>query len=222
MSFHENLIQARKLRGLTQEELAEQLDISRQAISKWENGESVPDADKLVRLGEVLGVSLDELAGKEPSTSPAAPEPVKKTGLRPLAAVILCLLAALGGFVIGGLLHPFGAKETPAELPAQLTAEHVEIHHFGDGNTIIRFVSNVTMDGRIYLNRSEGLTPLSAEAKWSDGVYQAELKTSADSLKSFDTLTFVVESGGVQRSVLLASNITFDPDGGSGFIPATP
>ena len=43
MSFQENLIRARKARGMTQEELAARLSISRQAVSKWETGESLPD-----------------------------------------------------------------------------------------------------------------------------------------------------------------------------------
>ena len=220
MSFHENLIQTRKLRGMTQEELAERLDISRQAISKWENGESVPDTDKLIRLGEVLDVSLDELSGKEPSTSPAAPEPVKKTGVRPLAAVVLCLLAALGGFVVGGLLRPFGSQVNASqpELPVQLTAEHVSILH-NESSTTITFVSNVTLDGKVFLSRGEGLTPFSAEAKWSGGVYHVEMTAPSG---EYPTLTFVVEQNGVQRSVLLASNIVFDADGGSSYTSATP
>ena len=226
MSFCENLIQARKLRGMTQEELAEKLDISRQAVSKWENGESVPDTDKLIRLGDVLGVSLDELAGKASAPAHQAPISAKKAGVRPTIAVLLCLLAAVCGFVLGGLLHPFGNQENPVaqtdRLPAQLTADHVEIIHYGDGSTIIRFVSNVTLDGKVFLSRGEGLTPISAEAKWSGGIYRAELKTSAEDFAAFDALTFVVESDGVQRSVLLATQITLEPGGGAGFIPAQP
>lgn len=52
---------------LSQEELAEKLYISRQAISKWETGEATPDVDKLVQLAEIFEVSLDYLVlGKEP------------------------------------------------------------------------------------------------------------------------------------------------------------
>ena len=61
MSFAENLKQLRKKRQLSQEELAEMLDVSRQAVSKWELGDSTPDMDKLVLLGELFGISLDEL-----------------------------------------------------------------------------------------------------------------------------------------------------------------
>ena len=64
MSFQENLIRARKARGMTQEELAARLSISRQAVSKWETGESLPDLYKLAALADELGVSTDELDRK--------------------------------------------------------------------------------------------------------------------------------------------------------------
>ncbi len=47
---------------MTQEELAERLEVSRQAIAKWESGETVPDLEKCRLLAEVFGVSLDDLA----------------------------------------------------------------------------------------------------------------------------------------------------------------
>ena len=59
--FRENLIQLRKLKGLSQEELAEKIQVSRQTLSKYETGESLPDIEKCSRLAEVLDVSLDEL-----------------------------------------------------------------------------------------------------------------------------------------------------------------
>ena len=67
MSFQENLIRARKARGMTQEELAAKLNVSRQAVSKWETGESLPDLYKLAALADELGVSTDELCGREPA-----------------------------------------------------------------------------------------------------------------------------------------------------------
>ena len=55
------LLQYRKLNNLSQEELAEKIGVSRQAISKWERAEASPDTDNLVLLAEVYGVTLDEL-----------------------------------------------------------------------------------------------------------------------------------------------------------------
>lgn len=64
--FNENLVQMRKLLGLTQEDLAEKVGVTRQAVAKWESGESLPDLEKSKLLADVLGVSLDELANHEP------------------------------------------------------------------------------------------------------------------------------------------------------------
>lgn len=59
----ENLKNLRKAKGLSQEELAARLHVVRQTVSKWEKGLSVPDADLLVRLAEVLEVSVSQLLG---------------------------------------------------------------------------------------------------------------------------------------------------------------
>lgn len=57
----ERLLALRKASGMTQEQLAEKVFVTRQAVSKWERGESVPDLDILVALSEMYGVTLDEL-----------------------------------------------------------------------------------------------------------------------------------------------------------------
>ena len=61
MGFSENLRRIRRERGISQEELAEQLKVSRQAVSKWEQGNGYPEVEKLLLLSEVLSVSLDRL-----------------------------------------------------------------------------------------------------------------------------------------------------------------
>lgn len=61
--FGENLKTLRKQKGFTQEELATRLHVVRQTISKWEKNISVPDADTLIRLAEILEVSVSELLG---------------------------------------------------------------------------------------------------------------------------------------------------------------
>lgn len=65
MMLGEKIHQLRKARGLSQEELAGQLTISRQAISKWELGESVPDTENVVQLSKIFGVSTDYLLNDE-------------------------------------------------------------------------------------------------------------------------------------------------------------
>ena len=61
MSFSENLKQIRKEHHLSQEELAELLDVSRQAVSKWEQGQGYPEVEKLLLLSSKLNISLDAL-----------------------------------------------------------------------------------------------------------------------------------------------------------------
>lgn len=63
--LQDNIKTIRKNRGLTQEELAIRLSVVRQTVSKWEKGLSVPDADMLQRMAEVLEVPVSELLGEE-------------------------------------------------------------------------------------------------------------------------------------------------------------
>ena len=65
MSFSENLKQIRQDHHLSQEELAELLDVSRQAVSKWEQGQGYPEVEKLLVLSSKLNVSLDALMSAE-------------------------------------------------------------------------------------------------------------------------------------------------------------
>lgn len=74
----ENLIMLRNAHGFSQEEVAEKIDISRQAYAKWENGATVPDIEKCKRLADIYGITIDSLIktetidGKE--TIPPAPK----------------------------------------------------------------------------------------------------------------------------------------------------
>ena len=70
------LQQLRKESGYSQDALAEKLGLSRQAISKWERGESSPDTDNLIALAELYHMTLDQLLGGEPSLlTPPQPAP---------------------------------------------------------------------------------------------------------------------------------------------------
>lgn len=70
MEFANRLYELRKQKGLSQEELANQLNVTRQTVSKWEVGDSAPDMEKLIALSELFEISLDELVlGKVPMTT---------------------------------------------------------------------------------------------------------------------------------------------------------
>ena len=113
MNTENNLAQARRQRGLSQEEVAEALDVSRQAVSRWETGAAAPTTDNLIRLSQLYGVSLDALIRSEPLPQPEvvpvetaaetetlpAPEGAGKRRLPRWAlaglAALLCLLVAV-------------------------------------------------------------------------------------------------------------------------------
>ena len=78
MEFNNKLYDLRKKKGLSQEELANRLNVSRQTVSKWEVGDSTPDMEKLIAMSDLFGISLDELVLDK------APEPV--TVVQPVKA----------------------------------------------------------------------------------------------------------------------------------------
>lgn len=69
MRFEEKIVELRKTKGLSQEELAEQLGVSRQAVSRWELGQTLPDIPNLLQLCELFGVSADYLVREEEQTA---------------------------------------------------------------------------------------------------------------------------------------------------------
>lgn len=77
MNFGKNLQAIRKARKLSQEELADKMQISRQAISKWESGTTYPETEKLIELSEVLQCSMDSLAKGEGANVAASPSDIK-------------------------------------------------------------------------------------------------------------------------------------------------
>lgn len=68
--FNENLKTIRKSKGFSQEQLSVRLNVVRQTVSKWEKGLSVPDAEMLVRLSEILNVSVSDLLGESVAVEP--------------------------------------------------------------------------------------------------------------------------------------------------------
>ena len=120
--FSEKLIKLRKQAGLSQEQLAEKLNVSRQAVSRWENGETMPETAKVIQLGKLFEVSLDYLLTDETEKTPPvvgapevegapslrepepAPQPVesiaRKTAPRMIAGWILTGVGSLGYLIL--------------------------------------------------------------------------------------------------------------------------
>ena len=125
MIFADKLIALRKKEGWSQEELAQQLNVSRQSVSKWEGAQSVPDLDKIVQLSRIFGVSTDYLLKDEleeqepaPGLSVEPPPPRRRVSLeeasrylelrraaapRLALATFLCVISPIALILLGGL-----------------------------------------------------------------------------------------------------------------------
>lgn len=122
MKLEEKLVQLRKEKGLSQMYVAEALEVSRQAISRWEVGSALPSTENLRKLAELYGVSVDSLlkdsvdiqtAQKEEQTAdellrpqentsaPMSGKPTIKTVRYAVISAILALMVFLAGYMIG-------------------------------------------------------------------------------------------------------------------------
>ena len=128
MKLGEKLQRLRKQNGLSQEQLAGQLTVSRQAVSKWELDETMPDTDNVVQLSRLFGVSCDYLLRDEvdePGTpvQPAAPgeTPLTQQGWIHSATVLSLIVCAMGLLLaVGGGLYSTSPGPTVIALIIQL------------------------------------------------------------------------------------------------------
>ena len=119
MTIGEKIYRLRTEKNLSQGVLAEILEVSRQSISKWENGGATPDLDKIIKLSEVFGITIDELVKNEEVSAPAeekAPQIIIKkessfpprkiigTVLLSLSLIVTVVLLAAGGGIAGLVL----------------------------------------------------------------------------------------------------------------------
>ena len=65
MSFHSKMLKLRKIKGLTQENFAAEIGVSRQSVYKWESAQSYPDVEKLLKIARTFGVTVDDLLNDE-------------------------------------------------------------------------------------------------------------------------------------------------------------
>lgn len=101
MTIGKKLKALRRQRGLTQEQLAEKLSVSRQALSKWESDASIPDTENIIRLAQLFDVTTDHLLLDAPLAPAEPPAPKRRTpriigwctvGFAALNAFVLALL----------------------------------------------------------------------------------------------------------------------------------
>ncbi len=114
MKLSENIYRLRTEKRMSQGDLAEALEVSRQSVSKWETGSATPELDKLMKMAALFGITLDELvSGEQPQPEPVpvpAPTPVHSSQ-RTWGIILFCtglalliVLSLMGGFLTGLLL----------------------------------------------------------------------------------------------------------------------
>lgn len=145
MALSEKLYALRKKSGISQEQLAEQLHVSRQAISKWETGQSVPEGDKLLAISNYFSVTIDYLMKEDITQDKLSDNERSDTSLnnsgertRWLLGVIVCI-SGIVCLIMWGLLSIFN----PA-APNQ-TGESSRISIDGNGIFLILCIIDIVV-----------------------------------------------------------------------------
>lgn len=129
MEFHEKLQELRKNRGLTQEELAEALYVSRTAVSKWESGRGYPSIDSLKEISKYFVVSIDDLLSGETLLFLAEKE--NKSTLRNMCSFLFGILDICSFLMIILPLYP-------STIGGQISS--VNLWAFSEGSRSIRYI----------------------------------------------------------------------------------
>ena len=135
MLLYEKLARLREQNNMSQFEVAEALDVSRQAISRWETGRAKPSTEKLIALSRLYGVPLDELVGGEPARAEnvEAPAPPRRASPRRWTAAGALALAVLAA-IIGAYL--LGRGESDGQIIDSDDMEREEITDIEDIGTV--------------------------------------------------------------------------------------
>ena len=134
MTLGEKILALRTQKEMSQEELAAALEVSRQSVSKWETDQSVPDLDKIIRLADLFGVTVDQLVREGERPEPPEPRVVYvaegRRGLTGPQMVGVCLevlggiLLLLGVAGLGAVAAIIGAALMILGLPLLLARKH--------------------------------------------------------------------------------------------------
>lgn len=138
MTLAEKILELRTAQNLSQGDLAERLEVSRQSVSKWETGQSVPDLDKIIKLADLFGITVDELVREDSRTEAKSPQPTpepqviyveRHPGRTPaqITGIILMVLGCLAivlGLLANGAGLLIGLGMVIIALPLLLARKH--------------------------------------------------------------------------------------------------
>jgi len=121
MTFGEKLQGLRQKAGMSQDALAEKLNVSRQAVSRWERDETMPETEKVIALANLFGVTTDYLLRPQPEKAETASE-AQKSGDERDWTERLSYFVKTKGYLAGWLLIAWGAMDLLGLLTVLLTA----------------------------------------------------------------------------------------------------
>ena len=228
MELKDILVQERKKRGWSQEELAARVQVSRQAVSKWETGDALPDLGKLLALADALGLSLDALCGRESPAEATAEAPPPEVSIPPRRC--RWLLPALWGFLAACLLAgglwiwsqrnvvPVEVAQAVSTLPDTFTVSGVGFSCVSDYTVAYQFTPSAAGTDYTYqitFTDPEGKSA-TFDVPYSGGVCAGTARLP-DGRAGY-TVTVSVSDGVDSRNLAVARDLNFS-QGGAGWIP---
>ncbi|MBQ7296572.1 MAG: helix-turn-helix transcriptional regulator [Clostridia bacterium] len=149
MKLSEKILNLRKARNMSQEELAEKLGVSRQAVSRWEVGSALPDASNILQLSKLFGVSADYLLNDDYKGE--APAPIKSRTVSSVAGTLVNKIISLcaAGFGFAGnfiiyVMSRFIAVDVPHRYYNSETDSYW--HTWGDGYSYRYFIEEYRLE----------------------------------------------------------------------------
>ena len=141
MEFNEKLQELRKAKGITQEELAQALYVSRTAVSKWESGRGYPSIDSLKEISGFFSVTIDELICSEEIMAAAKED--KESSLHKLIALICSLLDVFMGLLLFIPVFGNGAGSPSAVSLLSLTGTQLWIRYLFFGLIMVTLLNGI-------------------------------------------------------------------------------
>ena len=211
MDFKEALYQFRRERGLNQEQLAEKIGVSRQAVSKWETGEASPDLPNLLALADALDVSLDTLCGRADREAAAPPPSGEMTAAKNPYGWVRTLITAILIAILIPVLLIFANYVWPET--AGTTVETTEAPYVAlDTQSSLRLAESLSSVEFALSDGAEN-NVLTIPAEYHDGIITASGTASLHELHTASRAALSVSDDDEATALLLiplASDIALD------------